>query len=84
MNHQAYEQCIQACLECMEACNVCYDACLSEEDLKMMVNCIGWIGNVQIFVRLQLNQCNQTVHSQRKSANCVRKYVKHAGTNVKA
>ena len=37
----ALAECIKACFDCAQACTACADACLGEQDVKMLVHCIG-------------------------------------------
>lgn len=40
MNHQKFQECINACLECAIECEHCATSCLQEDNVKMMANCI--------------------------------------------
>ncbi|WP_373511910.1 four-helix bundle copper-binding protein [Persicitalea sp.] len=40
MTKQQMEDCIKACQECAVACGNCIDGCLSEDNVKMMAQCI--------------------------------------------
>ncbi|MHB8866600.1 MAG: hypothetical protein ACYC6N_29930 [Pirellulaceae bacterium] len=40
MSHERYASCIEACVTCAQECEHCADACLSEQNVKMMAECI--------------------------------------------
>jgi len=41
MSHEKFKSCITACAECAAECKHCSDACLKEDNVKMLVRCIG-------------------------------------------
>ena len=40
MNHEKYEECIDACNECAAACEHCATACGHEKDAQMQAKCV--------------------------------------------